>query len=126
MSLVGGLWGCAGQPSSPVNPEYVDGVRQRPLVVEEVTSALQRRRRQLTTCYHRVRLKYGLELPSEYVVRVRVPRTGEPVSAEIMQATQPKQAELADCIVDEVEALEFPPHRGEDLVFDVPIKAPKR
>lgn len=124
--LLGTFPACAGGRRLSVDPEYVDGVRQRPLTVEEVTLEFRKRSDRLSRCYKLVRLTYGLEDRSDYVIRYRVPNTGEPPSAEIVQATRPHQDKLGRCIVEQLEAFEFPPHRGKDLVFDVPIRAPKR
>lgn len=121
-------YGCAGgQPAGPPDsPEFIDGVRQRPLTAQEVGRALAARTARFGRCYQRVRLTLGLNAPSDFVARLRVGSDGGPPVAEIVEATAAGQDDLERCIVGELESLEFPPHVGETVIVDVPIRAPKR
>lgn len=129
VSLLAGLVGaCAGQAPAEraEQPGLAGGVRQTPLTVGEVERRLAFLSGSFAGCYHRLRLTFGVDPPSSYVVRVEVPSNGGSTTATVLEATVEGQQDLERCIVDEVEGLRFPPHVGEPLVLDVPIRAPKR
>jgi hypothetical protein len=97
-----------------------------PLTAEDVEERVQRAGPSLRGCYLEHRFTYGLQPLSDFRVRLRIPVDGGPHVAEIAEATEPGQEALERCVVQVVEKLRFRAHRGEPLVVDVPIRAPKR
>lgn len=118
------LGGCAGggapasTSSAPPPPP--------PLTADEVEKVLGTRTPLLADCYMRHRLQYGLEIPSDYVVRFTIPSGDAPPFAEIREASQPGQEEIEVCVVEVFETTPIRRNDGDPLVLDVPVRAPSR
>lgn len=113
---------CVSGPSGP-EPEPAP---PPPLDIGTAEAIITRHASYVTDCYRVHRLNLGLEDPSSYVVRLRIPNDGTAPIAEIREATVEGQEQLEACIIDKLETMRFPVHSGDTMVLDVPIRAPRR
>jgi hypothetical protein len=128
LSMIAGF-GCASAPppkrAAPEPPAYVDGVRQRPLTVEEVEDAVARSRERIVACYRTERFNDATSKLPSFSLRMEIPTDGTAQKVTITsQATTPQRV-LEGCVRDALIAIRFPPHAGAPLVVDVPIQGPE-
>jgi len=108
-------------PSEPVD----DGVRDRPLTVDEAAEIMAARAPDLSRCYTYERLNLNLPDGADYVAQVFVPTDGSEPIVELVAAAVPGLETLEDCLVRTLRRTSFPAHAGEPLTVNVPIKAPR-
>ncbi|MCB9653504.1 MAG: hypothetical protein H6729_05130 [Deltaproteobacteria bacterium] len=113
-------------PSEPAEkPLYVNGVRQRPLTVDEAASTVGNRSTELSKCYGRERVNLDSARLSDYVFQIRIPTDGTKPEVSVQKATDPKQKMLESCLLTVLTSTRFPAHIGKPLTINVPIEAPQ-
>ncbi len=121
------LAGCATEQSVRAEPPlYVDGVRQKPLTVQEAGQLIQHGREAYATCYRNERFNIQDTPLSGYVFRMTIPPDGAQPKVGVLKATQKGQTILRDCLAHALSALKFPIHVGGPVTVDVPIAEAKR
>lgn len=121
--------GCASapppKPAEREGPAYVDGVRQRPLAVEEVEDAVRRSRERIVACYRTERFNNPeAKLPS-FAFRMEIPTDASAQKVVMTSQQTTAQRVLEGCVRDALVAIRFPAHAGAPLVVDVPIDGPE-
>lgn len=112
-------------PKTAESPEFIDGVRQRPLTPEEVTEQIREGLTKFEDCYRRERLNFTFPTLSSYTFRFQVPADGSKNRIGVVEETQPGQQALRLCLADALRSIRFPAHTGKTITIDVPIAAPK-
>lgn len=116
------LAACASSASPPPSTEPAS----RPLTAGEAEARIAVRVQLFSDCYRKNRLRYGLEAPASYVLRLRIPASDGPKVATVQEATAEGQEELERCLIEVLEGTQFRAAPAEPLVLDVPIRAPDR
>ena len=106
--------------AQPETPEYVDGVRQKPVSATEVEHQVSTRRAKLAGCYRTERL--NSPSPARFLVELAIPNDGGEVSVSVLTAEPAGQDILQACILQSLANLRFPPHVGEPFRLRVPIE----
>ncbi|MCK6545652.1 hypothetical protein L6R52_07265 [Myxococcota bacterium] len=120
---------CASAPppkkAEPERPAYVDGVRQRPLTVEEVEDAVKRSRERIVACYRTERLNDPTSKLPSFTFEVSIPTDGSAQKVTMTSTDATPLRVLEGCLRDALIAIRFPPHVGTTLVVQVPIQGPE-
>jgi hypothetical protein len=105
------------------DPDWKDGVRQKPLTAEEVTQEVNGHLEELQKCFSRERL--NASAVSAYTFRMEIPNDGSPPKVALVSNTPPPKEDqlfLVNCLSDVLRRIKFPAHVGEKLKIDVPIQ----
>jgi hypothetical protein len=123
--LMVALWlvACASERAAgppPETPEFVDGVRQKPVTIKEVEHQVSQRRGKLAGCYRTERL--NSPSPARFLIELAIPNDGGEVPVSLLTSEPAGQPILETCVLQALANLRFPPHIGEPFRLRVPIE----
>lgn len=112
---------CSSAPPPPVSkPLFQDGVLQRELTTKDAERYLRQATPNMDVCYRRELLNMAPKV-SSYMLQITIHPDGRKATVEILKETVPNQVTLRGCLIEAIEAVDFPAHLGKVIKLKVPV-----